>query len=104
MARTVELDRLDRTGVDHPAVPAVRGDVDQAGPARTHHPSKFAYGVIGMGVAFLLFLPMAGTTGRTVPALFVAAIMAVFAISELMLSPIGLSVTTQLAPTYFERR
>ncbi|BBX10463.1 MFS transporter [Mycolicibacterium aichiense] len=64
-------------------------------------PSKFAYGVIGMGVAFLLFLPMAGTTGRTVPALFVAAIMAVFAISELMLSPIGLSVTTQLAPNVF---
>lgn len=64
-------------------------------------PRKFAYGVIGMGVAFLMFLPMAGTTGRSVPALFVAAIMAVFAISELMLSPIGLSVTTQLAPNAF---
>lgn len=64
-------------------------------------PRKFAYGVIGMGAAFLLFLPMAGTTGRSVPALFVAAIMAVFAISELMLSPIGLSVTTQLAPNAF---
>ena len=64
-------------------------------------PRKFAYGVIGMGVAFLLFLPMAATTGRTVPALVVMAIMAVFAVSELMLSPIGLSVTTQLAPNAF---
>ncbi|WP_445170858.1 peptide MFS transporter [Mycolicibacterium sp. Dal123E01] len=64
-------------------------------------PRKFSYGVIGMGVAFLLFLPMAGTTGRSVPALFVMAIMGVFAISELMLSPIGLSVTTQLAPNAF---
>ncbi len=64
-------------------------------------PRKFAYGVMGMGVAFLLFLPMAGTTGRTVPALAVTAILAVFAISELMLSPIGLSVTTQLAPNAF---
>ncbi len=64
-------------------------------------PRKFAYGVIGMGAAFLLFLPMAGTTGRSVPALAVAAILAVFAISELMLSPIGLSVTTQLAPNAF---
>ncbi|GAY19463.1 peptide MFS transporter [Mycobacterium sp. shizuoka-1] len=64
-------------------------------------PRKFAYGVIGMGLAFLLFLPMAGTTGRSVPALVVVAIMAVFAISELMLSPIGLSVTTQLAPNAF---
>lgn len=72
--------------------------------APTTPPRKFAYGVIGMGAAFLLFLPMAGTTGRSVPALAVAAIMAVFAISELMLSPIGLSVTTQLAPRHFAHR
>ena len=64
-------------------------------------PRKFAYGVIGMGVAFLLFLSMAGTSGRSVPVLAVAAIMAVFAVSELLLSPIGLSVTTQLAPNAF---
>jgi len=64
-------------------------------------PRKFAYGVIGMGVAFLLFLPTAGTTGRAVPALWVLGIMAVFAISELLLSPIGLSVTTKLAPEAF---
>ncbi len=64
-------------------------------------PRKFAYGVIGMGVAFLLFLPMAGTTGKSVPALFVAGILAVFAVSELLLSPIGLSVTTKLAPNAF---
>ena len=64
-------------------------------------PRKFAYGVIGMGLAFLLFLPMSGTTGRSVPVLLVLAILAVFAISELLLSPIGLAVTTQLAPEAF---
>jgi proton-dependent oligopeptide transporter, POT family len=64
-------------------------------------PRKFAYGVIGMGIAFLLFLPMAGTHGKAVPALYVAAVLAVFAISELLLSPIGLSVTTKLAPEAF---
>ncbi|UAK34756.1 oligopeptide:H+ symporter [Nocardia asteroides] len=64
-------------------------------------PRKFALGVIGMGVAFWLFVPMSGTTGRAVPALLVLAIMAVFAISELLLSPIGLAVTTQLAPEAF---
>jgi POT family proton-dependent oligopeptide transporter len=64
-------------------------------------PRKFAYGVIGMGLAFLLFLPMAGTTGKAVPALLVVVIMAVFAVSELLLSPIGLSVTTKLAPEAF---
>jgi POT family proton-dependent oligopeptide transporter len=64
-------------------------------------PRKFAYGVIGMGAAFLLFLPMAGSTGKAVPALLIAGILAVFAISELMLSPIGLAVTTKLAPQAF---
>lgn len=64
-------------------------------------PQKFAYGVIGMGAAFLLFLPFAGTTGKAVPALLVMGIMAVFAVSELLLSPIGLAVTTQLAPEAF---
>jgi POT family proton-dependent oligopeptide transporter len=64
-------------------------------------PRKFAYGVIGVGLAFLLFMAMAGTTGRSVPVLFVVVVMAAFAISELLLSPIGLSVTTQLAPNAF---
>jgi POT family proton-dependent oligopeptide transporter len=64
-------------------------------------PRKFGYGVIGMGAAFLLFLPMSGTTGKAVPALLIVAIMAVFAVSELMISPIGLAVTTQLAPQAF---
>lgn len=64
-------------------------------------PRKFAYGVIGMGLAFLLFLPMASTSGRAVPALLVVGIMAVFAVSELLISPIGLAVTTKLAPATF---
>jgi POT family proton-dependent oligopeptide transporter len=64
-------------------------------------PRKFGYGVIGMGAAFLLFLPTAGTTGKAVPALLIVGVMAVFAVSELMLSPIGLAVTTQLAPEAF---
>ncbi len=64
-------------------------------------PRKFAYGVIGMGLAFLLFLPMASTSGRAVPALLVVGIMAVFAVSELLISPIGLAVTTKLAPAAF---
>lgn len=64
-------------------------------------PRKFTCGVIGVGVAFLLFLPTAGSAGKTVPALLVAGIMAVFAVSELLISPIGLAVTTKLAPNAF---
>jgi POT family proton-dependent oligopeptide transporter len=64
-------------------------------------PRKFSYGVIGMGLAFLCFVPLAGTEGRSVPALIVFVILGVFAVSELLLSPIGLSVTTKLAPEAF---
>ncbi len=62
-------------------------------------PRKFAYGVIGMGLAFLCFIPLASISA--VPALLVMVILGVFAVSELLLSPIGLSVTTKLAPDAF---
>ncbi|WP_460359205.1 peptide MFS transporter [Mycobacterium sp. ZZG] len=62
-------------------------------------PRKFAYGVIGMGLAFLCFVPLAGFS--SVPALLVLVVLGVFAVSELLLSPIGLSVTTKLAPEAF---
>ncbi|TLG12163.1 peptide MFS transporter [Nocardia cyriacigeorgica] len=64
-------------------------------------PRKFALGVIGMGLAFWLFTPMSQSSGRAVPALLVLFIMGVFAVSELLISPIGLAVTTQLAPEVF---
>lgn len=61
-------------------------------------PTKFALGLFGMGICFLLFLPMAGSTGRTSPALAVGGILLLFSVAELMLSPIGLSLSTRLAP------
>ncbi|WP_225725318.1 MULTISPECIES: peptide MFS transporter [unclassified Nocardia] len=64
-------------------------------------PRKFALGVIGMGLAFWLFVPMAGGEGKSSPAIAVVFIMAAFAVAELMLSPTGLAVTTQLAPEAF---
>lgn len=64
-------------------------------------PTKFALGLLGIGVCFLLFLPMAGGSGPTSPALAVAAILLLFSIAELMLSPVGLSVSTKLAPEAF---
>ncbi|WP_067533803.1 peptide MFS transporter [Nocardia crassostreae] len=64
-------------------------------------PRKFALGVIGMGIAFMLFALFSGTEGKTVPILFVFVVLGGFAISELLLSPIGLAVTTKLAPNAF---
>ncbi|MFE3196153.1 peptide MFS transporter [Nocardia sp. NPDC059240] len=64
-------------------------------------PRKFSLGVIGMGAAFLLFTLFSGSHGKSVSFVIVFFILGAFAISELMLSPIGLSVTTKLAPKVF---
>ncbi|WP_396641038.1 peptide MFS transporter [Microbacterium sp.] len=64
-------------------------------------PVKFAMGVAIMGVAFLLFLPFAGGGANSTPLLAIVGILFVFTVAELLLSPIGLSVSTKLAPEMF---
>ncbi|MFC7272964.1 peptide MFS transporter [Paractinoplanes rhizophilus] len=64
-------------------------------------PVKFALGTATMGVAFLLFLPFAGTGPNGVPLIGLAGIILVFTIAELLLSPVGLSLSTKLAPDAF---
>src|SRR5699024_1594470 len=66
------------------------------GPRQPGTPRKFGVGIILMGSAFLLFLPMASVV--SVPVLWVAMIMMVATIGELWLSPVGLSLATKLAP------
>jgi proton-dependent oligopeptide transporter, POT family len=65
-------------------------------------PVKFAAGTIVMGVAFLLFLPFSGTGPGGVPLLGLTGIILVFTIAELLLSPVGLSLSTKLAPKAFQ--
>jgi POT family proton-dependent oligopeptide transporter len=64
-------------------------------------PVKFAIGAIVMGLAFLLFLPFANGAPNSTPLLAIVGILLVFTIAELFISPIGLSVTTKLAPAVF---
>ena len=64
-------------------------------------PVKFALGAIVMGAAFLLFLPFAGGGKNSTPLLAIVGILLVFTIAELLLSPIGLSAATKLAPAAF---
>lgn len=64
-------------------------------------PVKFALGAIIMGAAFLLFLPFAGGGANSTPLLAIVGILLVFTIAELLISPVGLSVTTKLAPKAF---
>lgn len=64
-------------------------------------PVKLAAGVILSGVGYLLFLTMSGTSGPSSPALAVCFILLLFAVAELLVSPIGLAVSTKLAPSAF---
>jgi proton-dependent oligopeptide transporter, POT family len=64
-------------------------------------PIKFALGNVVIGLAFLLFLPWAGGVGPSTPLLAVAFIVLVFAIGELLISPIGLSLATKISPKVF---
>ena len=64
-------------------------------------PVKFALAAMIMGAAFLLFLPFAGGGENSTPLLAIIGILFVFTVAELLLSPVGLSVTTKLAPESF---
>ena len=72
------------------------------GTAQPSTPLKFAAGTAIMGVAFLLFLPFAGGGENSTPLLALVAILFVFVVAELLLSPVGLSIATKLAPKVFE--
>jgi proton-dependent oligopeptide transporter, POT family len=63
-------------------------------------PFKFGAGTALMGVAFFCFLPMP-EGDNTAPLLGLAAILLVFTLAELLISPVGLSATTKLAPRKF---
>jgi POT family proton-dependent oligopeptide transporter len=64
-------------------------------------PVKFGLGTVGVGLGFLLFLPFVGTGENGTPVIAIVLILLVFTVSELLLSPIGLSVSTKLAPARF---
>ena len=64
-------------------------------------PVKFGLGTIGVGLGFLLFLPFVATGENGTPLIAIVLILLVFTVSELLLSPIGLSVSTKLAPSKF---
>ncbi|MEQ4305617.1 peptide MFS transporter [Plantactinospora sp. B6F1] len=71
------------------------------GPRQPSAPVKFAAGTILMGLAFLLFLPLAGGGPNSAPLLALVGILFGFTVAELLLSPVGLSLSTKLAPRAF---
>jgi POT family proton-dependent oligopeptide transporter len=63
-------------------------------------PFKFGAGTTLMGIAFFCFLPMPSGE-NTAPLLGIVGILLVFTLAELLISPVGLSATTKLAPKKF---
>ncbi|KRN92330.1 peptide MFS transporter [Pediococcus stilesii] len=73
------------------------------GKKQPSSPKKFVYGLIFTGLSYLFIaLPgmMFGTDGK-VNALWLVGSWAIVEVGEMLISPIGLSVTTKLAPTAF---
>ena len=98
----VVLGAVDQPGLHHHPVRRVRRDVDEARrPRQPSTPIKFAAGTVIMGIAFLLFIPMAGGGPNSAPLLGLVGILFVFTFAELLLSPVGLSLSTKLAPEAF---
>lgn len=64
-------------------------------------PIKFALGIMIVGAGFLLFLPIAHADAHAAPLLALVGILFVFTIAELLISPVGLSAATKLAPAAF---
>jgi POT family proton-dependent oligopeptide transporter len=64
-------------------------------------PVKFALGTMSIGVSFLLFIPFSGGGPNSAPLWGLVIVLLFFTISELLLSPVGLSLSTKLAPELF---
>ena len=65
-------------------------------------PVKFAFGTVLMGSAFLLFLPFVDGGANSTPLIAMIAILFVLTVAELLIGPVGLAVTTRLAPEPFK--
>ena len=65
-------------------------------------PVKFAIGLLGIGGSFVIMgFAGAAATGGLISPLWLFSVYLVQTVAELFLSPVGLSVTTKLAPTRF---
>jgi POT family proton-dependent oligopeptide transporter len=72
------------------------------GPRQPSSPMKMAIGTVVVGVAFLLFVPFAGSGANGTPLLALVGILLVFCLAELFTSPVGQSLSTKLAPQAFQ--
>jgi POT family proton-dependent oligopeptide transporter len=65
-------------------------------------PSKFVIAMFIMGLTFLGYLPFLNYAPNAVPLIVMLVLLLGFTISELCISPIGLSVASKLAPVNYQ--
>lgn len=74
------------------------------GDKQPSYAAKFSMALIVIGGALLLFLPFAGGGANSTPMWAMVLILFLFTMGELMLSPVGNSMATRLAPQAFPTR
>jgi POT family proton-dependent oligopeptide transporter len=62
-------------------------------------PTKFAWGLVLVGLGFAILIPPAQASGQLASPMWLTATYFLHTIGELVLSPVGLSAMTVLAPT-----
>ena len=65
-------------------------------------PIKAGLSLILIGIGFLMFLPFSDAPATSTPLLWVVLILIVFVLGELLISPVGLSFSTKVAPKVFQ--
>lgn len=74
------------------------------GPKQPSSPVKFGIGAITIGVSLFFFLPYATSGENGTPIWVVIWILFLFTMGELMVSPVGNSLATKVAPEAFSSR
>ncbi|MBC3186452.1 MFS transporter [Corynebacterium sp. zg-331] len=67
-------------------------------------PVKFGVSNLIIGASLFLFLPYAGGGANSTPLLIIVALLFLFTMGELLLSPVGNSLATKVAPAAFKSR
>lgn len=71
------------------------------GPREPSSPAKFSYGLLFVGLGFLVLVPAARmfeATGERVSPMWLIVLYVLHTVGELVLSPVGMSTVTKLAP------
>lgn len=67
-------------------------------------PMKFGVANLLIGLGLLLFVPFVGSGANATPVWLVVAAIFLFVMGELLLSPVGNSLATRVAPRYYSSR